>query len=216
MQPDINESKHFRIHILDRPTKESLRKEFGKIEQHLNIDGFGDVLSAATFELVENAIRANLKRVYFKKFGYRLDEPDSYQQGIKAFKTDLNKVFTREEFDSALKDLELVVSVMLDLNQSRLITWVENNTLMQAEEERRIRQKLALAMQAERLTDIYLHYADETEGSGLGLAMIIFLIKGIGFDPENFRVFQQDGKTVARLEFPLNKDYVPLRKIEDS
>jgi len=205
-------TKSFRIRILDVKTKEKLRAEFGQIEQRLNIEGFGDVLSAAIFELIENAIRANLKRVYFQRFGYDLSEPSSYDKGIKAFKRDLNKVFTRIEFDRALADLELVVSVLVDLNQSRLIAFVENNSIMQGEEERRIRGKMAQAMQADHLIDMYLHYADETEGSGLGLAMIIFLIRGIGFDPKNFRVYTEDGKTVARLEFPLNEDYVPIRE----
>ena len=57
----------------------------------------------------------------------------------------------------------------------------------------------------------FLGGQDETEGKGFGLAMIVLLIKHLGFDPGNFRIYTKDSRTVARLEFPLTSDYIPIR-----
>lgn len=41
--------------------------------------------------------------------------------------------------------------------------------------------------------------------------MIVLLIRDLGFDPQYFRVYKTEDKTVARLEFPLSADYTPIR-----
>ena len=63
------------------------------------------------------------------------------------------------------------------------------------------------------LVEFSVHYGDESEGNGLGLAMVVLLIKDMGFDPGFFRVYHNEGQTTARLEFPLSADYRPLRKV---
>ena len=74
---------------------------------------------------------------------------------------------------------------------------------------------LAAAMGVKDLVEFSVHYGDESEGNGLGLAMVVLLIKDMGFDPGFFRVYLNDGYTTARLEFPLSADYTPLRGRQD-
>ena len=61
------------------------------------------------------------------------------------------------------------------------------------------------------ILEFSVQFADETEGKGLGLAMIVLLIKDLGFDSSFFRVYKKPDRTVARLEFPLSADYTPIR-----
>lgn len=202
---------HFSIRFLGPEVKDRLKQTFEEVEGKLGIDGLAAALFTVVMELVTNAVKANLKRAFFNENGYSMSDPESYQAGVAAFKENYREV-EGEAYGRALTDLDLVVSVNIDLDNDRLLTFVENNTLLQDEEETRIRGKLASAMSAKQLVEFYLHFGDESEGSGLGLAMIVFLMREIGFDPDNFRVYQQNGKTIARIEFPLNKDYVPIRK----
>ena len=202
---------HFSIRFLGPEVKDRLKQTFEEVEGKLGIDGLAAALFTVVMELVTNAVKANLKRAFFNENGYSVSDPESYQAGVAAFKENYREV-EGEAYGRALTDLDLVVSVNIDLDNDRLLTFVENNTLLQDEEETRIRGKLASAMSAKQLVEFYLHFGDESEGSGLGLAMIVFLMREIGFDPDNFRVYQQNGKTIARIEFPLNKDYVPIRK----
>lgn len=198
------------IHLMDFKVREKIRESFEQLEKELKIDGLGTVITTAMLELVENAVKANLKRVYFARNGFDLDDSESYRQGMKAFVASYGQLHG-EDFRTALENLDLIVTVDIDRTGQRLIVYVENNTLLLTREEKRIRNQLSAAMKMDKLVDFYMHYGDESEGSGLGLAMIVFLIRSLGFDPKNFRVFTMGKKTTARLEFPMAENYVPIR-----
>ncbi len=203
--------KRLSLRIVDDSARQILKVMFGKIEKQLSIDGIGIALFTVIMELVGNAVKANLKRAFFRRHGLDISEPESYSKGIQAFRNNYENI-KKEEYRQALEELDLTVTVEVNLDDKRLLTYVENNAMMQIAEEQRVREKLSQAMQAGELLDFFLQYGDDLEGSGIGLAMIVFLIKQIGFDPGNFRVFHRGNKTVARIEFPLNKDYVPIRE----
>ncbi|MBE7437891.1 MAG: hypothetical protein HS115_05480 [Spirochaetales bacterium] len=199
------------VRILDESARGELQTAFDRLEAELGIEWLAATLTTAILELIENAVKANLKRVFFQVHGYRLDEPASYSEGIRHFKREFPSV-SKEDYRKSLEDLNLMVSVEVDLDQDRLLVFVENNTLLLTAEEERIRRQLARAMTAPDLLEFSVQYGDETEGSGLGLAMIVFLIRTLGFKPELFRIYNQVDRTMARLEFPLNASYVSLRE----
>ena len=201
----------FVLHVADADARLRIRESFADLEQRLGIDGLGDVLSSATMELIENAVKANLKRAFFLRHRLNLEERDSYAEGVRQFIRSYGKI-KGEQYVSALRELDLVVTLAVNQTRDRLLVQVANNTILLATEEERIRHQLARAMQADEFIEFYLNYGDETEGSGLGLAMIVFLMRNIGFDPEHFRIFHSGGRTTARLEFPLSSQYVPLRE----
>ena len=209
MSPDSN--KRYSMRILDADMKQQMRDLFEGLETKLGIQGLGVALYSVIMELVGNAVKANLKRAYFREHSYSMEDPATYQAGLVAFK-ESHGTLKKEDYVSALEELELVVSVEVDLDHQRLLAYVENTTILIAEEEMRIRKKLGNAMDCSELTDFYMNYGDDVEGSGLGLAMIVFMIRQIGFDPKYFRVFHRGNRTIARLEFPLEADYVPIRE----
>lgn len=202
--------QRYSMRLLDASVKVQLRTFFDDLEAKLGIEGLSVALYTVIMELVGNAVKANLKRAFFRHHGYSLEDAQSYQAGLAAFKESHGQI-KREDYIPSLEELELVVTVEVDLDRDRLLAYVENTTVLIAEEELRVREKLGLAMDCAELTDFYLHYGDDAEGSGLGLAMIVFMIRQIGFDPGNFRVFHRGNKTIARLEFPLHADYIPIR-----
>lgn len=201
----------FKLHLLDEDTKETLKLHFEELEKTLDMPGLGYTLFYVVLELVSNAVRANLKRYYFRHHGFSLSEPESYQRGLECFKRDYNTIGEKET-QRALEELDFQVTISVDLNSERLLIFVENNMILLEEEEKRIRTKLASAMDVKDLIEFSVLYGDETEGKGLGLAMIVLLIKDLGLNPGNFRVFRKSDRTIARLEFPLLADYKPLRE----
>lgn len=198
------------LSIMDSEARARIRTVFEDLERELAVDGLGVAVTTSVLELVENAVKANLKRAFFERHGYSLDDAQSYSDGVVAFKQSYDRI-KDQEYVRALGELELAVIVELHQDENRLLIHIENNAVLLAAEEARIRQRLAAAMNAAHLADFCMEYGDETEGSGLGLAMIVFLIRNLGFSAEHFRVFQQGPKTIARLEFPLSADYVPIR-----
>ncbi len=206
----MSDERRIVLSVMDSDARARIRAVFEELERELSVDGLGVAVTTSVLELVENAVKANLKRAYFERHGYSLDDPESYSNGVAAFRQSYDRI-KDIEYVRALGELELTVTVELSRNDNRLLIHIENNAVLLAAEETRIRQRLAAAMAASHLADFCVEYGDETEGSGLGLAMIVFLIRNLGFSADHFRVFQRGPKTVARLEFPLAADYVPIR-----
>lgn len=208
---DKQYKKLFSFRLLDADSKKQLQKTFENIEQNLGIDGLGHVLYAAVMELVANAVRANMKRIFLTTNCYDLSRMESYKEGLRQFKKHM-QVFTPDEYAKAFEELDFRIILDVDLDHNRLLIYVENNTVLLEEEEKRIRRNLARAMGIHDLAEFSMHYGDETETvGGLGLALVVTLIREIGFNPAHFRVYCKDKKTVARLEFPLSANYVPIR-----
>ena len=206
----------FLVHILDDAARDKLKKFFNELETELEREGMGVALFNVVQELVTNAVKANVKRVFFEENHYNLDDPAEYQKGIEDFR-DFFRKLDAAAYQQNLKAMELSVRVDVDLDHHRLLIFVRNNTIMVQEEEARIRKNLAAAMGVKDLVEFSVHYGDESEGNGLGLAMVVLLIKDMGFDPSFFRVYHNSGHTTARLEFPLSADYRPLREsVSDS
>lgn len=205
------ERRSIKLHLMDESVESELLTTLKEFEERLKIEGLSVTLFNVIMELVGNAVKANLKRVFFERHGFDSTDPDSYHRGIEQFTQNYRHTNT-EEYRRALKELELQVTIDMDLDSDRLLIHVRNNTVLLAEEERRIRTKLAQAMGTKDIMNFYIEFGDETEGKGLGLAMVILLIKDLGFDPSLFRVFHDNDRTIARLEFPLSANYVAIRE----
>ena len=199
------------LRILNEENQNQLHDILKNIEGDLRIDTIGDILYSLLNELITNAVKANMKRAYFAKNGYSYNDAESYKEGSERFKHIFTMLYKDAKYYRALEELDLSISVEIDVDQDRLLIYVENNVVLMPEEEKRIREKLASAMNVNDLVQFSVLYGDDMEGEGLGLAMVVQLIKYIGFDPEHFRVYRKGKRTVARVEFPLNKDYTPIR-----
>lgn len=89
---------------------------------------------------------------------------------------------------------------------------VVNNAPITEQEEKSLREKLEKGMRYNDIAQFYLDNEDNTEGAGLGLALILIMLKGEGIDPSYFRIIIQEDVTIARLEIPLTPNFQSVRK----
>lgn len=164
-------------------------------------------------ELVINGCKANQKRIFFEERGLNLYDPHDYAKGMEEYKKMISEDMAIE-YGRKAKQKGLYVLIDFEFDQDGLRIEVINNSTIAPEEEKAMREKLKKAMKYNDLAEFYLDnaIAGESEGAGLGLALVIILLKGEGIDPNYFRIVIDKDKTIARLEIPFTENFVSKRK----
>ena len=122
--------------MISSTLKTDLQEIFNEIEGEVGREGLAFALFTVIMELIGNAVKANQKRAFFVKNDYSLTESESYEAGLTAFKKAYPNL--ARDYDAALRELDLKVSVDIDYDNDRLLTAVENNTVMFPAEELRV------------------------------------------------------------------------------
>ena len=167
---------------------------------YLNVAGMGHLHNNLTYcvhELAANAKRANTKRLYFQERGLDICDPAQYEQGMRDFKRD-----TLADIDSFLfrqKKAGLHVKIEFCRVPSGVTVMVRNNAEITPSELERIHEKLSIAGRHKCLADAFPRSEDGLEGAGLGIVMLIFMLKSLGFGAEAFRIGSGGGETRASL-----------------
>lgn len=175
-----------------------------------------ELLYTIAKELVTNGIKANQKRVFFEDHGFDIRNPEQYTIGLEKF---------RDKFSENMSEvygkrcLARGVHVWININYSENGIFLEiiNNTPMIKTEENRMRQKIKRALTYSDIAEFYLdnmENGEDMEGAGLGIAMVMILLKNQNIDTNLFRILAKDSYTMARVEIPFNAKYVSQREIE--
>jgi hypothetical protein len=191
---------------LEQVIHENLNAIFAKSER----PGIVPLVYTILKELGINACKANQKRVFFEEKGYDILNPDDYSKGIKEYKASFSEAMGIE-YGPKSKDKGYSCIIRFEYNNGGITISVTNNTPITKQEEKSIREKLAKAMGYDDLAMFYMDNADNTEGAGLGLALIIIMLKGEGIDPNYFRISISGETTTARLEIPLSAEFKSKR-----
>lgn len=172
-----------------------------------------EMVYTITKELAINGMKANQKRIFFEDNGLDLDNADDYSRGITLFKQEFSEAMN-EKYGKRAVELGIYVKIFLMYNPDGMCIEVVNNTPIVPEEERRMREKMKKGMGYNDIAEFYMDNMDNTEGAGLGIALIMILMKNEGFDPNLFRIMTFDDKTMARVEIPFNENYISKRSLQ--
>ena len=191
--PVFNRSIQDAIHLV---VDEILRK-YGK-------DELKECVYTTLKELVCNGIKANLKHAVFND--YRIDPSDeaSLRKGLDILK----KIIAEndpDEIEKKARENGLYVTLNIIHSQHRIIVIVENNSVLTELEERRIREKFGKAMKYDSIADFYMDNLDDSEGQGIGITMIVLMLKGNNISPHSFTIdMKSKDITRAKIEFPID------------
>lgn len=170
-------------------------------------------------ELIQNAIKAHIKRWIIKRYQLNPHDQIDYIKVLRILKHILYFV-SIEEFLFKISDFDYKFDVLLSIHENVLLIHVINEGKLLSWEEERIRKKFQESYHIKNLYDYYLNYSDTQEGAGMGIAIIMILLRQIGIDDRNFVIFnlsdqsknQNIEKTISRLYIPLNSSYLTPRK----
>lgn len=165
-------------------------------------------------ELTTNAKKANTKRAYFKEKGLDIKNPQDYDFGMKNFKE--STLSNISYYLGLQKKMGLYVKVSLLVKKENVIIEVANNSQLTKQEFKRIFNKLVRARQFSSLDEAVTQVMDESEGAGLGLVVMVLMLKKMGLDERAYQIDVVDGVTLNRVIIPCNleikKHAEPLAK----
>jgi len=160
-----------------------------------------DYLVYCLRELAVNAKKANTKRVYFESRGLDINDPAQYEEGMSSFKQD-----TMDNIAYYLqkqKEKGYYIKIIYQAKGANITLEVRNNVEINKTEYVRIHDKLARSRQYSSLEEALQQVLDPSEGAGLGLVILVLMLKKIGLDEECFDIWAESGETVARITVPV-------------
>ncbi len=188
---------------LPTQTEQQLVEVLGVFLEELNQGRLKDSLGYCLRELAVNGKKANTKRVYFEEKGLKLVNPADYQSGMKSFKQE-----TLGKIDYWLQKQEeagLYVRVTFHIQGRDLYVRVGNNTTITRKEQIRIYDRIARSRAFKSLEEAMTSVMDDSEGAGLGIVILVLMLKKIGLDEDAFDIDIENEETVARLVIPMDK-----------
>src|SRR5574344_1894589 len=169
----------------------------------LNQGQMVEYLNYCLEELINNAKKANTKRVYFEDKHLDISKQHDYEVGMQNFKSDtLNNL---KYYLSRQKKEGLYIKLILQTRNKKIKIEVRNNVELTVFEYKRIHDKLSRAQQYTSVDEVLNQVLDESEGAGLGLIIMILMLEKIGLTEENYQVLCENGETITRLILPLNE-----------
>ncbi|MCK5145622.1 HDOD domain-containing protein [bacterium] len=173
-----------------------------KILMHHDLQYFVDSLEMVVRELMTNAYKANLKRIYFEKKQLQLSSPDDYKEGLKQFKKEA--LIEPDQYNPELKKSNLYIELVIQKKDDAIHFAIINNSPAQKEELERINGRLKAAEHCHDFLESYNSSYDESEGAGLGIQMVYFLLRNSGIDPSAFKISSENGITRSEFEVPFH------------
>jgi len=160
-----------------------------------------DELAYCLRELLDNAQKANIKRAYFFREGLDLNNPDDYEKGIEHF---AKEAFATSTFLKILEEHNWYVEVGFQIRDDMLIIRISNRTPLLEHERQRILQKITKAKVYNSLEEVFEDISDETESAGLGIVMMIIMLRKLGVPDDHFTITRTENETHAKLRIPLH------------
>lgn len=163
--------------------------------------GLKDAIYYCLRELVVNGKKSNTKRVYFTEKGLDLNKPEDYHLGMKTFKDDAFSNIAH--YFKLQEEAGFYVKIRFELNSGTLRIFVANNNVITRREQMRIFDRIARARAFNSLEEAFSLVLDDSEGAGLGIVIMILMLRKIGLDEDAFDIDVEGGETVARLTIPM-------------
>lgn len=207
------QKKEMEFYVLKEEVEREIEENLKEIFKNYGRENLAGVIFTCIKELVINASKANLKRILFEEHKMNIDNDEEYIAGMLRFREELT-TSSLLKYEDRLAAEGLWVKINFEYNSTGVVIEVINNAHITKIEEKRLREKLKKAMQYTDIAQFYLEQGDEIEGAGMGIALVIMLLKGIGVDPSLFRLGNtKSGQTLIRIEIPFSDDFVSKRNL---
>ena len=184
-------------------TDEKIRYALQKIMEKNNREDWFTPVFSAIKELISNGLKANAKKILMDEGVITGEDP--VNEVVRKLRSILNERAVLE-YGIKQKLKSLSTRVYLGFVSDSLVIKVINNLPVTEKELKKIHDRIQISSKYDNIAEFFMDYPDPAaEGMGLGLCMVMTLLKSIDIQQDNFS-FTTDGmnKTCAEIRVPLN------------
>ncbi|MBB6482587.1 HDOD domain-containing protein [Spirochaeta isovalerica] len=195
---------------LPHETEMDLENVLGMFLKEMDQDMLKDRLAYRLRELAVNAKKANTKRVYFEDKGLDLANKEQYEEGMRNFK---EETFNNLDYYLNLqKEKGLYIKIIFHSRGKKFKISIKNNVEINRKEQMRIYDRIARSRAFDSMEEAFAEVLDDSEGAGLGIVILILMLRKMGLDEESFEIEGENGVTTASITIPMGE--VHLEKLE--
>lgn len=200
---------YIQFHTLTPETEGVIIKGIHRYLENYDLTYIKNQIINIVKELVNNAIKANLKRIFFKLKELDINKTEDYRKGMENFKEDAYE--GADDYFEKLEKSNLVVRVSFKCTDAYLYVNVINNVPILDTEISKINARIKKAYKYKDISEAFDEVLDDSEGAGLGLIMALMIFKNIGMPPEAFKIYRKNDLTIAAIAIPQNMDKIRSR-----
>jgi len=184
-----------------RKVEKYIEQVVGIFLDHVKQSNLKDSVVYCIQELVVNAKKANTKRAYFTEQGLDLNNQGDYEKGMTTFRDDTLKNI--DYYLELQRQHGLYIKLILQLKDNTITIEVRNNASITIVELERIRSRIIKANECNELEEALVQILDDSEGAGLGLVMLVIMLKKLGLGNKAFDILRTNEETIARIVIPV-------------
>ncbi|MBN2435269.1 MAG: HDOD domain-containing protein [Spirochaetes bacterium] len=168
-------------------------------------------ISTILKELITNATKANIKRLYFAQKGLDISLKADYISGMDTFKEDClrENAPILDQLEKSNFRVRILFLPEGDLFSVKII----NNIQIAPEELKKIEARISKAYKYSDITDAFNDVLDDSEGAGLGLIMAMLIFKNSGFEKKDFSITSGPKQTVCTIRISNTSNKIRTREI---
>ncbi|MDF1569874.1 MAG: HDOD domain-containing protein [Spirochaetaceae bacterium] len=195
---------------LPHETEEQIDEILAAYLEELGQGQLKDHLSYCLKELAVNAKKANTKRVYFDEKKLDIQSREDYVEGMKNFK---EETLNNHDFWLEMqKNRGLYIKFLFHPKGRNFKISIKNNVEITRKEQMRVYDRIARSRAFETLEEAFAEVLDDSEGAGLGIVILVLMLRKMGLDEDAYEIEGEEGVTTASITVPINE--VKLEKLD--
>jgi hypothetical protein len=183
-----------------------------RLKTLLDYYGYTDILLpvfTCAMELAVNAVKANLKNIYFENYVPQTKTGRvsalSYKKALELFRYEIRDNGSAHLVQIA-ESKNIRSTLVIEMNHERVLTIkVTNPHSMTNVEAENVRQRLHAAKNISVMSDFFEQNEDEMlyEGAGLGIVFVGLVMRRLNLPDDTFEIISGKNDTLARINIPL-------------
>ncbi len=187
---------------ISREIENEINSLLAKILSRYDLLYLYDTFEPVLRELIQNAVKANMKRVCLEGLDLDIADNAEYEAGMQEFK---KVAYHPELLRDRIAESKYQIAVSFRKLAHGIAFDVINNARIMPVELERLRFRLKKAGECSNFTEAYANLHDTSEGAGLGIMMCALLLKNAGLDSNNIKITPGDDFMKISVEIPLRR-----------